>query len=80
MSFRTEIRDVVSGCGFEQLCVGVSPSPVNKENLLVISPPFTIIDRYEFIHTPTAVAQIPSGGGEFSSKCIYINFTGILSH
>ena len=64
MSFKTSIYDIVSGCTFQQLCVG-TPSQVDRESLLLLSPPFTIIDRYEFAHSPTGAT--PKGVGEKTS-------------
>ena len=58
-SFRTVIRDNVSGCCFEQLCVGALPAQGDVNLLHLGAPPFTIIDRYEFVHSLTGTADTP---------------------
>lgn len=59
------IRDNVGGCCFEQLCVGALPAQVDMNLLHLGAPPFTIIDRYEFVHSLTGTADTLIESGTF---------------
>ena len=62
-SFRTKVRDIVSGCIFEQLCIGALPAQGDVRLLHLGAPPFTIIDRYEFVHSLTGTVEVPIENG-----------------